>query len=215
MRTFKCIIFDCDGVLVDSEPISNGMLVTMANELGATIDLDFAYRNFKGHSLQHCVNLISTLVEVDLPEDFENNYRKRSYEVFEKEMMPIDGVEEVLQSLDIPFCVASSGPQEKIRLNLKKTGLLPYFQNTIYSCYDIQKWKPDPGIFIHAATDMGYEVKDCLVIEDSVSGVTAAKNGGFEVFAFTENDFLNELPPISNKSFSSMKELKELLTDLI
>ncbi|WP_228852383.1 HAD family hydrolase [Aegicerativicinus sediminis] len=212
MPNFECVIFDCDGVLVDSEPLSNGMLVTMANELGASIDLDFAYRNFKGHSLQHCLKVISTLIQDSLPRTFENEYRERSYEIFKTEMTPIEGIEEVLQSLDKPFCVASSGPREKIRLNLKKTGLLPYFQNAIYSCYDIQKWKPDPGIFLHAAASMGFKVEDCLVIEDSVAGVTAAKNGGFEVLAFTENDVLDELTTISNGTFGSMKELRSLLS---
>lgn len=211
MWKYKCVIFDCDGVLVDSEPLSNGMLVTMANELGASIDLDYAYRTFKGHSLQHCVEVLSQHLQRPLPPSFVDDFRRRSYELFEAEIKPISGVEVILKNLEIPFCVASSGPKEKIRLNLEKTGLLEYFENAIFSCYDIQSWKPEPDIFLHAASSMGFGVQDCVVIEDSFSGVTAAKRGGFEVLAFTETDVLNELSGLADDTFTSMAELNNLL----
>ncbi|WP_232217107.1 HAD hydrolase-like protein [Winogradskyella sp. J14-2] len=152
MSKYKCIIFDCDGVLVDSEPISNQVMVDLVNALGANIDLDYAYRHFKGNSFNECANKISKLITQKLPIDFEEQYRKESYQRFQKEIKPIDGVKDILQDLKIPFCVASSGPVKKIKLNLELTGLSSFFQDkTIFSCYTIKKWKPDPSVFLWAA----------------------------------------------------------------
>ena len=186
MKKYKCIIFDCDGVLVDSEPIANGMLVEMANELGANISLEYAYKNFKGESLKNCLALTQTHLNTLLPTNFESEYRRRSFEAFTNELQPIEDIETVLKSLKIPFCVASSGPQNKIKHNLKLTGLLSHFEGNIFSCHDIQKWKPEPAIFLHAAKTMGYSVNECLVIEDTIIGVNAAKSGGFDVFGFAD-----------------------------
>ena len=113
--------------------------------------------------------------------------------------------------MEIPFCVASSGPVEKIRYNLELTGLLPYFENRIFSCYTINKWKPNPAVFLWAADIMKFKPKDCVIIEDSMTGVKAAKNGGFDVFGFTAHDYNNELEKEATLIFNSMHELHELL----
>ncbi|WP_411896052.1 HAD family hydrolase [Winogradskyella sp. A2] len=211
MSKYKCIIFDCDGVLVDSEPIGNQVLVDIANELGANITLDYALRNFKGNSFDNCANQISKLVGKAVPDDIEAIYRKRSYQKFKEEIQPIQGIKGVLDGLDIPFCVASSGPESKIKLNLEATGLIQYFTDKIFSCYTIGRWKPDPSVFIWAAKTMGYQPKECLVIEDSIIGVEAALNGGFDVFGFTAHDYQDELPKKATKTFSEMLILPELL----
>jgi HAD superfamily hydrolase (TIGR01509 family) len=211
MLKYKCIIFDCDGVLVDSEPIANAVLVEMANDFGANIDLKYALTHFKGGSMQSCVDKISGLIKVPLPDNFIESYRKRSFEAFKNEVKPVEGVKNVLDLLDIPFCVASSGPVEKIRFNLELTGLLPYFENKIFSCYTINKWKPNPAVFLWAADIMGFKPKDCLIIEDSLTGVKAAKNGGFDVFGFTAHDYNNELEKEASLTFNSMNELLALI----
>jgi HAD superfamily hydrolase (TIGR01509 family) len=211
MSKYKCIIFDCDGVLVDSEPIGNRVMVDMANALGTKIDMAYAYKHFKGNSLQNCINHISELINKKVPSTFENDYRKRTFEKFQKEIKPIDGVQDLLSGLKIPFCVASSGPENKIRLNLKVTGLLPYFENKIFSCYAIQKWKPDPAVFLWAAKTMGYQPSECIVIEDSLIGVKAALNGGFDVFGFTAHDYKDELQENATNIFDSMIRLQKLL----
>ena len=138
MSRYKCIIFDCDGVLVDSEPLSNQVMVELANELGANIDLDYAYRYFKGNSFQNCSNQISALIGKKVPKDLEFRYRQRSSEKFKAEIQPIVGIKQLLNTLNISYCVASSGPESKIRLNLQLTGLLPHFEGNIFSCYTIQ-----------------------------------------------------------------------------
>jgi len=211
MEKYKCVIFDCDGVLVDSEPIGNGVMVEMANEHGANIDLAYAYKHFKGSFLYNCIHQIEVLVQKKLPKDFETEYRQRSYEAFKKQIQPVEGIKDVLDNLSIPFCVASSGPVDKIRLNLELTGLLDKFENKIFSCYDIQKWKPDPAVFLWAAETMGFKPIECVVIEDSPSGVKAANNGGFDVFGFTAHDYNNELKTEATLTFKSMKQLIEML----
>ncbi len=213
MKKYKCIIFDCDGVLVDSEPLANGMLVEMANELGATINLDYAYKNFKGDSFTNCQNHIQSIVDKPLPPNFESEYRRRSFESFTNNLKAIEGIESVLKTLKTPFCVASSGPQNKIKHNLKLTGLLPYFEGNIFSCYDINKWKPEPEIFLYAAKTMGFSVDECLVIEDTPIGIKAAKSGGFDVFGFADDYTFELYQKETTQVFTSMNELKILLKD--
>lgn len=211
MSKYKCVIFDCDGVLVDSEPIGNQVMVDMANEHGASIDLDYAYQHFKGNSLKKCMAHISGLIDKDLSSNFESEYRERSFEAFKKEIRPVEGVTDVIKNLKQPFCVASSGPENKIRLNLELTGLLPYFEGRIFSCYAINKWKPDPAVFLWATETMGFQPKDCVVIEDSPIGVKAAISGGFDVFGFTAHDYRKELKAIATETFDSMEKFPELL----
>lgn len=213
MSKYKCIIFDCDGVLVDSEPIGNQVLVDMANALGANINLAYAYEHFKGNSMQSCADMIAELIPQKLPENFIANYRKESFDAFKRSIKPINGILEVIKSLDTDFCVASSGPENKIRLNLELTGLLDYFENKIFSCYRIEKWKPDPAVFKWAAETMGYEVSDCLVVEDSPIGVTAAKAGGFSVAGYLEHDYRSELSDIVDYRLHTMNDLTVLLND--
>ena len=209
---YKCIIFDCDGVLVDSESISSGVLTDMATELGAAISKDEALHHFTGKSLQFCLNYIEKTLGKPLPTDFDVQFRKRSFEQFSLHLQPIDGIHELLNQLTVPFCVASSGPTEKIIRNLTTTNLIQHFEGKIFSSYDIQSWKPEPDIFLHAAKSMGFEVHECIVIEDSSTGIQAAQSGGFDVIGFVNDGnterFQNENIPIC----FSMKELHQLLT---
>lgn len=211
MAKYKCVIFDCDGVLVDSEPIGNQVMVEMANNLGANINLDYAYRYFKGNSLYKCMSHIEKLIGNDLPPDFEKQYRTNTFQRFKEEIKPVEGVLEVITSLEIPYCVASSGPENKIKLNLEVTGLLPFFKNRIFSCYAIQKWKPDPAVFLWAAKTMGFNPDECIIIEDSILGVEAAINGGFDVFGYAEHDYSGQLQEKATWTFNNMNKLNEKL----
>lgn len=211
MKDYKCVIFDCDGVLVDSELLGNQVFVDMANELGAGIDISYAMRHFKGGFLNDSMKQLEAILQRELPLGFESEYRQRSYEMFAIHLKPVEGVEQVLGKLTVPFCVASSGPQEKIKRNLATAGLSHYFQNNIFSCYDIGKWKPDPAIYLHASIIMDYAPNECLVIEDSLKGAKAATSGGFDVYGYT---MLNEDPDFERevtKTFSEMTELISLL----
>jgi len=211
MSKYKCIIFDCDGVLVDSEAISTGVLVDMANALGANMDYKQSLIAFKGKSLTTCIDVISKRIDNTIPIHFEQDYRINTFEAFRKQIQPIKVIKEVLDKLKVPFCVASSGPENKIRLNLEVAGLLPYFENHIFSCYAIQKWKPKPDVFLWAAKTMGFKPNECLVVEDSVSGVKAALAGGFDVFGYTEHDYEDELQALATNTFNSMNKLIKLM----
>lgn len=207
----KCIIFDCDGVLVDTEKIGNQILINMAAEYGFKMELEEAYRNFNGRNLKSCFLHIENAIGQKLPEDFEDQYRINSFEAFKKEARPVEGVVEFISKLKIPYCVASSGPVEKIRLNLGNAGLLEQFENKIYSSYTIQKWKPDPDIFLFAASQMGFEVNECIVIEDSIAGVMAGVKGGFKVYGFANEHNASDLKQEGAILFSSFQELRAML----
>lgn len=211
MSKYKCVIFDCDGVLVDSEPIGNRVLVEMANELGANIDLEYAYRNFKGHKMQYCAEQIQSLISQSLPENFIDSYRLRSFEAFKSGIKPVEGVTKLIRELQLPYCVASSGPENKIRLNLELTGLLPFFEDRIFSCYTIKKWKPSPAVFLWAAETLGFKPSECIVIEDSVTGLKAAKNGGFDVIGFSAHDYNRELNTEATYIFDNMDLISTFL----
>ncbi|MFH6957107.1 HAD family hydrolase [Flavobacterium aquidurense] len=206
----KCIIFDCDGVLVDTEKIGNGIMLSMAAEYGFEMKLEDAYRDFNGRNLKECFLHIEKAIGKKLPDNFESDYREKSFEAFRTQVKPMDGIVSFLDKLKIPYCVASSGPVDKIRLNLEVAGLLDKFENKIFSSYQIKSWKPEPGIFLHAAKEMGFEVKDCIVIEDSKAGVIAGIQGGFKVYGFA-NGFNNEdLEKEGAILFNSYEELKDI-----
>jgi HAD superfamily hydrolase (TIGR01509 family) len=193
MKHLKCIIFDCDGVLVDSEPIANRILLSMAKEHGYEMQLEQAIKNFSGRALKDCIQQIEASVHMKMPESFEHEFRQRTFEAFRTELQPVKGAREFIDTLTIAYCVASSGPIEKIRLNLTLTGLIEKFENKIYSSYQINSWKPDPDIFLFAAQQMGFPVNECLVVEDSKAGVIAAIRGGFNVFGFANEYNTQEL----------------------
>lgn len=215
-KSYKCIIFDCDGVLVDSEELAIRTFIAMAKNHGAKVELEYALKHLKGNFLGECIRKIEAWSGKALPNEFEAQFRIRSFEIFKNELQPVKGIKKVLKNLPLPFCTASSGPQEKIRSNLTTTGLRHFFGENIFSCYDIERWKPDPAIFLYAAANMGFAPEDCLVVEDTIVGVSAAKAGGFDVFGFAElnqnDDFIgeatavfydmDELLPMIDKSFS-------------
>ena len=209
---YKCIIFDCDGVLVDSEPIANQMLITMAAELGVAIDMHFAIDHFIGKSLYTCMETISQYGKIKLPDNFEKDFRTRSFQKFKEQLQPIPGIKDVLKRLELPFCVASSGPVNKIELNLKTTGLYSFFEGKIFSCYMVNTWKPEPDVFLLAAKTMGFATKNCLVVEDSLAGITAAQNGGFDVVAYKSEFNIKELQNLEIPKISDMKELFKFIS---
>ena len=210
MIKYKCIIFDCDDVLVDSEAITNRVLVEMAAELGLEIDPIFAEKEFLGKSLKYIFQYFETHLGEPLPINFEKDFRTRTFKIFEQEIQPITGVHDLLNKIDVPFCVASSGPHTKIELNLKATDLLDKFKGRMFSCFDVDKWKPDPAIFLYAAEKMGFSPSECVVIEDSISGIQAAKGGGFDVYGFEKGN-RTTLEVEGAIPFSSMEELYDLL----
>ncbi len=208
----KCIIFDCDNVLVDTESTLVSVLMDMARNYGAEMDTEEAIRIFSGRQLLQSIKILEQRSDVTFPADFEKEFRIKLYDEFRKGVQPIDGVKDLLENLKLPYCVASSGPREKIELNLGLTGLLDFFdENRIFSSYDIDSWKPEPDIFLHAANTMGFLPEECVVIEDSLAGVEAAKAGGFRVYGLTNGFNQQELTEQGAIVFNEMKGLTHLL----
>jgi HAD superfamily hydrolase (TIGR01509 family) len=212
MATIRCIIFDCDGVLVDSEPISNQVLLSMAEEHGLVMSLDQMIGEFSGRGLSDCFERIEKKISKRLPHDFESEYRRKSMEAFKVDLKTVKGVTEFIDALTVSYCVASSGPVEKIELNLSTTGLIRKFENKIFSSYQINSWKPDPGIFLHAARQMGFSVDECIVIEDSRAGVISGVTGGFRVFGLASEHNSKDLQDAGATIFRDFKGLARLLS---
>ena len=208
---YKCIIFDCDGVLVDSESISAKVFREMASELGCNLDFETVRKQITGTSMKENLKFFADCVGHALPDDFEMEFRRRSYEAFKTELKPVKGIHSLLEKITVPYCTASSGPKKKIRLNLTTTNLIDKFDGNIFSSYDIGSWKPEPGIYLHAAKQMGFQPNECAVIEDSLTGVKAAKAGGFDVFGFTQKGNEEPYEELGATVFFDMSELDELL----
>jgi len=208
---YKCILFDCDGVLVDTEEISISTLVEMGNSLGANIDFEFAIVNFLGKSLEYCFDTIALRSAKELPVGFEEEYRVKTFEKFKKELKPIEGVHKLLNKIEVPFCVASNGPLDKMQLNLETANLNRQFEGRMFSAYQINKFKPDPALFVHAAATLGFKPEECAVIEDSDVGVRAAISGGFDTFGFANKRSEALLEKEGATLFYHMDDLYELL----
>jgi HAD superfamily hydrolase (TIGR01509 family) len=185
-KPISAVIFDCDGVLVDSEPISNRVLIDMVNEWSG-VPLRFDPITINGQSLSKSFAYVEEIYAQKLPANFEIEFRRRTYAAFARDIQPIPGVIDLLNDLDLPFCVASNGPREKMEINLKGSGLWPFFEGRLFSAYDIGYWKPDPALFIAAADFLGHEPEHVLVVEDSPTGIKAALNGGFQVVGFSKH----------------------------
>jgi HAD superfamily hydrolase (TIGR01509 family) len=179
------VIFDCDGVLVDSEPISISVLVQAMRDAGVEIDEEGAYQRFLGRSLATLISTLETEFNVFADQQFLDRIRNDLYARFRTELKPIAGIAEALDGLDIPCCVASSSQLERIRLSLGITGILDRLEPHIFSASMVERGKPAPDLFLHAARQMHTDPARCIVVEDSPAGIVAARAAGMTVFAFT------------------------------
>ena len=211
MKNVKCIIFDCDGILVDSETIANQVLLSMSAPFGLRMTMEEAVKNFNGRRLKNIFEQIEKLTNKKLPDSFEADFRKQTFEAFKTDLKAVKGVRRFIENLSVPYCVASSGPVEKITLNLTTTRLIQNFENRIFSSYEINSWKPDPDIFIHACNQMGFKKEECIVIEDSVAGVIAGVKGGFKVFALANENNAQDLLDEGATVFYNYEELEGIL----
>ncbi len=193
------VIFDCDGTLVDSETLGPAVLFDCLCERGVSRAL-LDIRQVRGRNLVDYLAEIEALCGIRLPEDIVlPDYRSRLSDAFRGRLQPIDGAHAIVEAVSrhVPVAVASSAAKEKIVMSLTFTGLEPFFTGRIYSSYDIRSWKPEPGLFLHAANELGVAPERCAVIEDSTPGVTAGIAAGMYVFALeTEGVELPVLPGV-------------------
>jgi HAD superfamily hydrolase (TIGR01509 family) len=180
----RLVIFDCDGVLVDSEPLAMRVLLAGLAEAGYDIDEAAAYDRFLGRSIATLQSVLRTEAGFELSQDRLDRMRQQLFEVYRQELKPMPGVPAVLDELTIPYCVASSSMLDRLRLSLEVTGLLPRFDPHLFSATMVEQGKPAPDLFLHAAERMGVPPAACLVIEDSAPGIEAAQRAGMRVFGF-------------------------------
>jgi HAD superfamily hydrolase (TIGR01509 family) len=179
----RLVIFDCDGVLVDSERLSHEVLCEMLAEHGVDWSLQQALERFMGGSAAVTVERWTALTGVG-GDVFLPAFERRSVAAFEARLGAVPGVVDVLDSLDAPYCVASNGPHAKMRCTLGLTGLLPRFDGRVFSADDVARPKPAPDLFLHAAATLGAMPADCVVVEDSPTGVAAARAAGMRVLGY-------------------------------
>lgn len=193
------LIFDCDGILVDSETINTSEFHAMALQDGIDISYETLHQEMLGGALYKAIELLEKQHNKKLREDFIDEFRRRTFERFKNELQPIEGIIPSLQKITHNKCIASNGPVEKMKLNLTITNVLSHFnEEHIYSAYQINKWKPEPDLFLFAAKNRNTLPNQCIVIEDSANGVRAAQNAGMKVIAYataTKKDELNSLKP--------------------
>lgn len=212
---YDLVIFDNDGVLVDSEPISNRHLAAYLTELGHPTTYEDSIRDYMGSAMHRVHDLIEERTGRRLPADFDDVFHARVFAAFERELKPVPGVADVLEKLaadGVPYCVASSGSHERIRVGHRAAGLDRWFDDErIFSSQDVGRGKPAPDLFLHAATRRGVPAERCVVVEDSPLGVQAAVAAGMDVYGFTAMTPAEKLVGATGL-FDDMRELVALVS---
>ncbi|MEE4667461.1 HAD-IA family hydrolase [Pseudomonas alliivorans] len=214
----KLIIFDCDGVLVQSEELTLTLLADLlkpyiptSEKSRAFLSVEHFIERFRGRQIAACLREIETCFDIELNEAFEQHFRRLSLHVLKEQLKPTNGIVDVLSGLSIPCCVASSAPRNKIEHCLKVTGLLSYFTHNIFSCYELGAWKPDPLVFFTACQHNNVKTSEALVIEDSVAGIQAAVAANIRVLGFGPVERHLLLADAGALPFTHMNELLTIL----
>ncbi len=212
MKRTQLVIFDCDGVLVDSEPISLRTFTEALHDLGLDLSEEQMFDNFVGYSMKHCMELVHKLLGRPTPENFVAELQARTFERFKAELKPMPGIAQALDELSVPFCVASSGAHEKMRTTLGITGLLPRFEGKMFSATQVARGKPAPDVYLFAAAQMGVEPGRCVVVEDAPPGVQAGVAAGMRVLGFCAHTPRAKLEAAgAHVLFDDMRRVAELV----
>lgn len=223
-RRFGCVIFDCDGVLVDSEPIVNRVLNRMLNELGIDISLEDSTALFLGRAVREELDTIERMRGAPLPENWLSQWLVQRNAALEAEVEAVPHVRDAIAAIaatGVPLCVASGADRIKVKLQLTRTGLVELFQEEgddgrarehIFSATEVERSKPAPDVYLLAARTMGVEPSRCAVIEDSPAGITAGVAAGMTVFGYAaRNDAAMLREAGATTIFTDMRELPGLL----
>ncbi|NEC26478.1 HAD family hydrolase [Streptomyces sp. SID8111] len=211
---YDLVIFDNDGVLVDSEPISNRLLAAYLTELGHPTSYEDSIRDYMGSAMHRVHDLVEERTGQRLPADFDDVFHARVFAAFERELKPVAGAVDVVEKLaadKVPYCVASSGSHERIRVGHRTTGLDRWFgDEVVFSSQDVGRGKPAPDLFLYAAERMGVTPDRCAVVEDSPLGVQAAVAAGMDVYGFTAMTPPEKLAG-ATRLFDDLRKLPDLL----
>ncbi|MFZ1875246.1 MAG: 6-phosphogluconate phosphatase [Chania sp.] len=208
MNQVECVLFDCDGTLVDSEVLCSKAYVHMFEHVGITLSLEEVFKRFKGIKLYEIIEQINTEQGVSFPvSELEPIFRQEVARLFDAELQPIAGARELLAQMTAPMCTVSNGPVSKMQHSLGLTGMLSYFDDRLFSGYDIQRWKPDPAIVFHAAKQMQVPVERCILVDDSAAGAQAGIAAGIPVFYFCADPHNK---PIAHPLVTTFDDLAQL-----
>ncbi|MEJ2631804.1 MAG: HAD-IA family hydrolase [Acidihalobacter sp.] len=202
------VIFDLDGTLVDSERLGGQALLELLPELDEPLE-ELVVR-YRGRRMHETLSDIERRIERPLGADFEARFRDRMSELFVTDLRPMPGVPQMLDVLALSRCIASNSPPDKIELALKVTELGVHFGPGRFSAYDVGAWKPDPGLFLHAAASMGFVPRQCVVVEDTPVGLAAAEAAGMRALHYVPGGDADE----ANGRFSHMNELPSILESM-
>ncbi len=207
------VIFDNDGVVVDSEVLANGVLADLLTELGHPTTLEQSIEAYLGGTIAGVRSIVEARSGAPLPGDFDDAYHRRLFAAF-TDLRPVPGIRTVLEGLRAPYCLASSGTRDRIVRSLTITGLLDFFDDRIFSAQDVTHGKPAPDLFLHAASAMGVAPGRCVVVEDSANGIEAARAAGMRVLGYAALTPVRRLQG-ADATFASMDELPPLLGALL
>jgi HAD superfamily hydrolase (TIGR01509 family) len=205
------VIFDCDGVLVDSDRIALRILAERITALGLPTTYDDCVRDFLGLGMPGTLRILEERLGGRLPAGWVEELDAAVREAFRRQLRPVAGVVEALDQIDLPICIASSGSQEKMRLTLGLTGFRERFEGRTFSAEEVAHGKPAPDLFLHAAARMGVAPERCLVVEDSPFGVAGTVAAGMRALGYAADDDGEALFAAGAKVFTSMAELPGLL----
>jgi HAD superfamily hydrolase (TIGR01509 family) len=208
---WDAVLFDCDGVLVDSEAISCEVLSEMLGDIGLPHTFEETVDRFVGRSMASCLRLIEEGLGEPVPAEFAGEFERRTFARFSRDLVPVGGVVEALDRIPWPQCVASSGDHGKLRTTLGATGLLARFEGRIFSATEVARGKPHPDLFLHAAASMGAVAGRCAVVEDSILGVRAGIAAGMTVFGYGGTVGIDRLAAAGAIPFDDMRLLPALL----
>ena len=211
----QLVIFDCDGVLVDSEPLSCNVLAQLLTQEGLPTTLAQARRDYQGLLLSQVLTKAEQRLGRSLPQDWLDTFERQRAAVFHRELQAVPGAAEAVERVTaagLAVCVASQGKLQKTQLSLDLTGLRYLFtERALFSAYDVPRGKPHPDLFLHAARTMGMQAADCVVVEDTPSGVSAAVSAGMPVFGFTADSDETALRAAGARTFHALADLPALL----
>ncbi|CAN5164367.1 HAD family hydrolase [soil metagenome] len=221
MQPIKGVIFDCDGVLVDSEIIASKVSLRELKKFGFEMSIDEYSRQFAGKVEEDIMNIIKTKYNISLPEDFIPNIRLEIDKALDHDLEPIKGVKDTISNIKSTLAVVSNSRLHRVLHSLKIAGLSEFFNKNVFSAEMVEKPKPDPALYKLAATELNLNPSECLVVEDSFSGVTSAYNAGMNVIGFLGASHIHNGHDIKLKEAGAfttanhMEHLKEILFQIL
>ena len=220
MRKISLVIFDCDGVLVDSECVSVQVLIETFAEIGVTIDRPFVFKHFLGHSFSSVAAKFARLHGTNVSDNFEADYRISLLRRFATELKPMPGIESVMDSLAVPFCVATGSSPLRVSKSLEIADLSSRVAGRVFTTSMVARGKPAPDVFLYVASEMKVPPEECLVIEDSATGIEGANAAGMVVWQFAggchyKHGYLKDGPkPLVDRAFDRMDSFFDTVPEL-